>query len=162
MERQSTFFIFGLALRKMQLVIQEDRTGCELASVATLAGVSYQQVKREASQLGIDVHDSQLWFEPKYVRALLTHFGFTTAPRTTPFTSWNTLPALAFLGIKWHKRQDRAFWHWVVFWRSPDGPVVLDPKHALRKHIRTDFGRIKPKWFLPVKGKKLLEPNSSI
>jgi hypothetical protein len=44
----------------MQPIIQEDRTGCGFASVATLAGVSYQHVKTVAGQLGIDVQDAKL------------------------------------------------------------------------------------------------------
>ena len=44
----------------MKLIVQKDRTGCGLASVATVAGVSYKQVKRVARQFGIDVHDLQL------------------------------------------------------------------------------------------------------
>jgi hypothetical protein len=34
----------------MQPIIQEDRTGCGIASVASLAGVSYQHVKRQQSK----------------------------------------------------------------------------------------------------------------
>jgi hypothetical protein len=134
----------------MQPVIQEDRTGCGLASVATVVGVSYQQAKRVASQLGIEAQDPQLWSSTTYVRTLLTHYGVSTSPDTTPFSSWDTLPPLALLAIKWHKRNARAFWHWVIFWRGPEGPVVLDPKQSLQNHVRTDFGRIKPKWFLTV------------
>ena len=36
---------FVAAIRMMQPIIQEDKTGCGFASVATLAGVSYQHVK---------------------------------------------------------------------------------------------------------------------
>jgi hypothetical protein len=60
------------------------------------------------------------------------------------------LPDLALLAIKWRRVRGRAFWHWVVFWRGPEGPVVLDPKRGLRTNTRTDFGRIRPKWFLAV------------
>jgi ABC-type bacteriocin/lantibiotic exporter with double-glycine peptidase domain len=134
----------------MKPVVQEDRTGCGLASVATVAGVSYQQVKSVAGQLGIDVQDPQLWSNTKYVRTLLTHYGLSTSPHQSPFKSWDSLPSLALLAIKWHKINARAFWHWVVFWRGSEGPVVLDPKQSLQKNARTDFGRIKPKWFLTV------------
>ena len=135
-------------------VIQEDRTGCGLASVAAVAGVSYKQVKRVAGDLGIDVQDPQLWSDTKYVRTLLRHYGFPTASNTTPFKSWETLPPLALLAIKWHKINNDAFWHWAVSWRSPEGPVVLDPKQSLKKHVRTDFGRMKPKWFLALESKR--------
>jgi len=57
----------------MKPIVQEDRAGCGLASVATMAGVSYKQVKRVAGQLGIEVQDHQLWSDTKYVRQLLTH-----------------------------------------------------------------------------------------
>ncbi len=138
----------------MEPVIQEDKTGCGFASVATLAGVSYKKVKRVAGQLGIEVQDPQLWSGRKYVRQLLTHYGFSTFPHPTPFTSWDTLPPLALLAIKWHKRHSCAFWHWVIFWRGPGGPVVLDSKQSLQSHVRADFGRIKPKWYIPVDSKR--------
>lgn len=138
----------------MQPVIQEDRTGCGLASVATVAGVRYQQIKRVARQLGIDVQDPQLWSDTKYVRTLLTHYGFSASPHTTPFKSWDRLPSLALLAIKWQKRNDCASWHWVVFYRGRQGPVVFDHKPELRTHRRTDFGRIKPKWFIMINPKK--------
>jgi hypothetical protein len=134
-------------------VIQEDRTGCGLASVATLAGVSYQHMKTTASQLGIDVKDANLWSDTKYVRQLLTHYGLSIFPRKKPFKSWEKLPPLALLAIKWKKINDCAFWHWVIFWRGPEGPVVLDPKQSLPRHVRTDFGRMKPKWFIVVGSK---------
>ena len=129
-------------------VIQEDPTGCGLASVATVAGVSYHQVKKIAGKLDIDFQDPQLWSDTKYIRKLLSYYGFSVSRQRRPFTSWETLPSLAFLSIKWHKIHGCAFWHWVVFWRGPQGPVVLDPKRELRTNRRTDFGRIKPKWFL--------------
>jgi hypothetical protein len=36
----------------------------------------------------------------------------------------------------------------VVFVRDASGVCVLDPKRALRTNRRTDFGRMKPKWFI--------------
>jgi ABC-type bacteriocin/lantibiotic exporter with double-glycine peptidase domain len=132
----------------MKPVIQEDSTGCGLASVATLAGVTYQHVKTVAGQLGIDVQDPQLWSDTTYVRKLLAHYGLSASRKTTTFKSWGNLPPRALLAIKWHKRNACAFWHWVVFYRGPQGPVVMDPKREPLTHCRTDFGRLKPKWFL--------------
>lgn len=134
----------------MRPVVQEDRTGCGLASVAALAGVSYPQVKRVAGQLGIDVLDSLLWSDIKYIRTLLTYYGLSASPQTTPFKSWNHVPSPALLAIKWHRHHHRAFWHWVIFWEGPEGPIVLDPKRELHTNLRTDFGRIKPKWYLTI------------
>lgn len=131
-------------------VVQLERTGCGLASVATVAGVPYRQVQRVANRLGIFAEDERLWSETDYVRRLLRYYGVRAAQPEVRFRSWETLPDLALLAIKWHRVHGRAFWHWVVFWRGPEGPVVLDPKRGLRTNARTDFGRIRPKWFLAV------------
>ncbi len=45
----------------MKPVVQEDVTGCGIASVATLAGLTYQKTKTLAHQLGIDIKDPRLW-----------------------------------------------------------------------------------------------------
>lgn len=135
----------------MKPVVQRERTGCGIASVATLAGVSYVQDKRAANRLGIFADDPRLWSETQSVRELMRHFRVCATNRETPFVSWTSLPEVALLAIKWHREKDRAFWHWVVFWRSPGGPVVLDSKQALRRHVRRDFGRMKPKWWIAVR-----------
>ncbi len=136
----------------MKPVVQLERTGCGIASVAALAGVSYREARRVANRLGIFSGDSRLWSETHHVRRLLTQYGIRPASTEVPFTSWEALPDRALLAVKWHRERDRAFWHWVVFWRGPHGPVVFDSKRALRRHVRTDFGRMKPKWFIPIAG----------
>ena len=136
----------------MKPVVQLERTGCGIASVAALAGVSYREARRVANRFGILSGDPTLWSETHHVRRLLTQFGIRPAITEVPFTSWEALPDRALLAVKWHSEGDRASWHWVVFWRGPDGPVVLDSKRALRRHVRTDFGRMKPKWFIAIAG----------
>ncbi|MCG6553540.1 MAG: hypothetical protein L7F77_14550 [Candidatus Magnetominusculus sp. LBB02] len=131
-------------------VIQEEPSGCGIASVAALAGVSYQEAKDAANDLGIYAHDSRLWSETQYITILLRHFGLSAADVELPFVSWRLLPSLALLSVKWHIEKGRPYWHWVVFWRSPDGPLVFDSKKTLKTNIRTDFGRIKPKWYIPI------------
>ena len=135
----------------MKPVIQLERTGCGIAAVATLAGMSYRETQRMANRLGIFAGDSMLWSETHHVRRLLKEYGIRSARTEVSFTSWEALPELALLAIKWHKERDSAFWHWVVFWRGPNGPVVLDSKRALRRHVRTNFGRMRPRWFIPVR-----------
>jgi ABC-type bacteriocin/lantibiotic exporter with double-glycine peptidase domain len=134
----------------MKPVVQLERTGCGIASMAVLAGVTYAQAKRVANRLGIFADDSRLWSETVHVRRLLKEYGFRSARTEVPFTSWEALSDFALLAIKWHEDGGRTCWHWVVFWRGPHGPVVLDSKRALRRHVRTDFGRMKPKWSIPV------------
>jgi hypothetical protein len=40
----------------------------------------------------------------------------------------------------------------VVYVSDGNGARVLDPKRGLKTNSRTDFGRIKPKWFISVRG----------
>jgi len=130
-------------------VIQIDPTGCGIASVATIARISYLRAKRVAARLGIFAHDERLWSDPSYVRRLLLEFGFAAAQPAT-FRSWDALPDLALLATKWHVTDGHPFWHWVVFERENDRATVLDSKQSLIRNNRTDFGRIKPKWFMAV------------
>lgn len=153
-DAQNVSYIFGVEAETgvvMKPVVQLEQTGCGIASVAALAGVSYRSAQRKASRRGIFAGDSRLWSETHHVRRLPKQYGIRPARAEKPFTSWKDLPDRALLAIKWRREQGRAFWHWVVFWRGPHGPVVLDSKRALHHHVRTDFGRIKPKWFISVR-----------
>ena len=134
----------------MKPVVQLERTGCGIASVAAIAGVTYPKAKTVAASLGIRAADPSLWSDTAHVRKLLRRFGRKPGSREIPFRSWSTLPGLALLSIKWHRERGKPFWHWVVFVREGDDAYVLDSKKALRSHRRTDFGRMKPKWFIPV------------
>jgi hypothetical protein len=139
------------SLEKMNPIVQEDRTGCGIASVAAIAGKRYSVVKRAANRLGIGVTDSKLWSETGHVRRLLDFFGVAAGERECAFVSWSKLPPCALLAIKWHREKNGAAWHWVVFVREENHNYVLDPKRSLRTNRRTDFGRMKPKWFIPLK-----------
>ena len=74
----------------------------------------------------------------------------STSGKEQEFHSWGRLPDLALLATKWHLEKGAPFWHWVVFVRERERSYVLDPKKALKTNQRTDFGRIKPKWFIEV------------
>ncbi len=134
----------------MKPVVQEERTGCGIAAVAAIAGVSYARAKAVAASLGISAQDRKLWSETASVRRLLAQFGVRAARAARPFRSWSYLPDCALLAIKWHLEGGRPFWHWVLFVREKERQYVLDSKATLKAHVRTDFGRMKPAWFLPV------------
>jgi len=131
-------------------VVQLEPTGCGIATVAAIAGLSYPKTRAIASSLGISAQDERLWSGTAHVRKLLEHLGVKTGRSGQPFLSWQSLPDLALLSTKWRLENGRPFWHWVVFVRDDNGARVLDPKKSLRRHTRTDFGRIKPKWFIPI------------
>ncbi len=134
----------------MKPVIQLAKTGCGIASVAALAGVSYTAAKRVANRMGISVTDNRLWSETAHVRRLLKQYRLRASTREMPFHSWETLPDHALLAIKWHRVKNHAFWHWVVFVRDADGVYILDSKRSLKRHVRKDFYRMKPRWFIEV------------
>ncbi|GMV48599.1 MAG: hypothetical protein NBKEAIPA_03433 [Nitrospirae bacterium] len=131
-------------------VVQEERTGCGIAAVAALAGVPYSRARAVASSLGIFAQDPKLWSETSSVRRLLPAFGLRAAGTRRPFRSWAGLPDCALLAIKWHLECGRPFWHWVVFVRENDRSYVVDSTPTLKAPLRTDFGRMRPVWFLSV------------
>jgi hypothetical protein len=135
---------------QMKPVIQLEPTGCAIASVAVIAGLPYVKVKSIANSIGIFAEDRKLWSETSHVRNLLKHLGIKTGFGEKSFQSWEALPSLALLSIKWHLEKGRPVWHWVVFIRENGHSYVLDSKKNLGIHHRTDFGRMKPKWYIPV------------
>ena len=134
----------------MKPVIQQELTGCAIASTAAIAGVSYRKVKTVANGLNIYADDPALWSETHYIRTLLRKFGFKTGKGEAPFKHWQTLPDCALLSIKWHLEQGKPYWHWVVFARENGREYVLDSNRNLKNNIRNDFGRMKPRWFIAV------------
>lgn len=136
----------------MKPVRQEETTGCGLASVAAISGRTYTEVKTLANSLGIFADDIKLFSETAYVRKLLRHYNFDTSSEEIPFESWEALPDTALLATKYHHELGKPFWHWVVFNRSHDQPVILDSAAMLECNLRTDFNTIKPEWYITVTG----------
>ena len=135
----------------MNAVVQEERTGCAIACVAALAGTTYPAAKKAAALLGVSAKAPVLWQATRPVRKLLAHFGLHAGPKEERFVAWEHLPNQALLATKWHVEKTGPAWHWVVFVREGPHAYVLDPKKALRTNLRTDFGRMKPKWFIEIK-----------
>ena len=135
-------------ISKLRPVVQEDRTGCAVACVAALTGRPYAAAKQLATSVGVSVDDPRLWGDTRPMRTLLRAAGLRAGAAEESFTGWKRLPSLALLAIKWHREKTGPAWHWVVFARNESGAFVLDSKRGLRMNRRTDFGRIKPKWFI--------------
>lgn len=133
----------------MKPIVQEDTTGCGIACAAMLAGTSYQAAKKQAEGLGIFVDDVRLYSDTRHLKQLLASYRIGTG-RKIPFRNWERLPPVALLAIKYKENQRPPAWHWVVYLNRENGPVVLDPKRQLRNNLRTDFGRIKPKWYIKI------------
>lgn len=140
-------------LKTLTPVIQEEVSGCGIASVANILGKTYPEMKAIANGLGIHAEDQALWSDTRYVRRLLEQAGVEASPDEVPFESWQALPDLALLSIKHHQENGRNFWHWVVFRRVDGEAFVLDSASYLPSNIRTDFATMQPKWFIEVKFK---------
>ncbi|WP_230347586.1 cysteine peptidase family C39 domain-containing protein [Methylobacillus methanolivorans] len=134
----------------MKVVVQEEETGCGIAAVANILGKSYAEMREIANRLGIQAADTSLWSDTQYVRRMLDQAGVHTSAGETPFTSWDALPALALLAIKYHEENGKHFWHWVVFKRINHQCLVLDSASYLPCNIRTDFTEMQPKWYITV------------
>jgi hypothetical protein len=132
-------------------VIQEETTGCGIASVANIIGKSYSELKEVANSMGIYASDKSLWSDTQYVRKMLTSFNIETSKNELPFKSWKELPNVALLSIKHHQEDGKDFWHWVVFKRENKELFVLDSASYLSSNIRTDFNEMHPKWYIEVK-----------
>jgi len=133
-------------------VVQEEATGCGIASVANILGKTYSEMKEIANGMGVDAADTALWSDTQYVRRMLRLSGVGTSADEIPFVSWDALPDLALLAIKHYRAEGKNFWHWVVFRRLDGQSLVLDSASYLPSNVRTDFGNMQPKWFIEVKG----------
>lgn len=131
-------------------VIQEEATGCGIASVANILGKTYAEMKAVANAMGIYAEDKSLWSDTQYVRKMLSSAGVETSTDEIPFESWRGLPDLALLSIRHHQEDGKNFWHWVVFKRLKGQEFVLDSASCLPSNIRTDFDEMQPKWFIEV------------
>lgn len=132
-------------------IVQEENTGCGIASVAAILGKTYPEMKAIANGMGIHASDKSLWSDTQYVRRMLSSAGVKTSSDEISFESWEALPDLALLSIKHHKEGGKDFWHWVVFNRVNGQSFVLDSASYLLSNIRQDFGAMHPKWFIEVK-----------
>lgn len=131
-------------------VVQEEVTGCGIASVANIVGKTYQEMRAIANDMGIYANDKSLWSDTQYVRKMLAHSGFKTSANEVTFNSWYALPDSALLSIKYHEEDGVNFWHWAVFKRIKGQPFVLDSASYLPSNVRVDFEAMHPKWYIEV------------
>lgn len=132
-------------------VLQEEATGCGIASVANILGKTYSEMKAIANAMGICAEDKSLWSDTQYVRKMLSSAEVEMSADEIPFESWRALPNLALLSIKHHQEDGKNFWHWVVFKRAEGQAFVLDSASYILTNIRTDFDDMQPTWFIEVK-----------
>ena len=132
----------------MKVVIQEEEFGCGIASVANIVGLSYQEVKQKANEIGIFAEDKQLYSDTEYISRLLAEYNIETSKKERAFTSWKHLPDLALLAVKYHKVENIPFWHWVVSKRIDGKIALLDSADTTNKNSHMDLLATKPEWYI--------------
>lgn len=134
----------------MKRVKQGNASGCGLACVAMLANKKYEEIRELAKEILNFNNDHDLYTDTTHLRKLLLSFGIVTSSKKVPFTEWGKLPKKAILGINHDMKTDK--WHWVVYQRDDRGASVLDPKVTIKTDRRTDFSRMRPKWYISIHG----------
>ena len=86
-----------LCFRKVVTIIQEEETGCGIASVANIVERPYAEVKAKANTMGIFAEDEALYSDTEYVRRLLREYGIRASNVEVPFSSWASLPDIGFV-----------------------------------------------------------------
>ncbi|SNB45245.1 cysteine peptidase family C39 domain-containing protein [Geobacter sp. DSM 9736] len=132
-----------------RVVVQEDATGCGIACAAMLAGKTYHAAKRRAKELSLFSDDRNLSSDISDLRPLLESYNIRIG-RKTSFRNWNEVPSPSILAVKHKAGAESECWHWTVFHRRENGPVILDPDRNLKSNVRRDLARLKPKWYIPV------------
>lgn len=132
----------------MRRVKQGDPTGCGFACIAMLSGASYDEIKNIAIT-DLDYEGSgDFYTGTRELRYLASKNNVELGKRRRTFKSLDALPETAILAINHEDKLDT--WHWVVYCRKPNEEYVYDPKKSIKSNKRTDFGRMKIKWFLPI------------
>jgi len=128
----------------MKKVLQTDNTGCGIASVAFLAGKTYNQIKKESIKQKICTPDD-------YGTSFYDIYKLLTAQNILVVdiqrvNCWLDLKGkIAIVGV--HKRKNDSFFrHWVVY----KGDKIYDSAPLLKNYPRQDFGRIKPYAFIEI------------
>ena len=78
------FTIKSVGVSQALSVVQEETTGCGIASVANILGHSYPEMKAIANAMGIYASDKSLWSDTQYVQRMLLNAGVETSRDEVP------------------------------------------------------------------------------
>ncbi len=117
-----------------------------------LAGTTYEDVLKTAtSEANVSVSGNKYTRTGQLRKIAAKHGVVISCKRSRKFKGWMHLPNKAILAI--NPNSENRTWHWVVFFREPSGSgaFVLDPNPSIKSNKRTDFGRMRPYAYLPLK-----------
>ncbi|MDO8908424.1 MAG: cysteine peptidase family C39 domain-containing protein [Pseudohongiella sp.] len=132
---------------KLKRVIQKDSTGCGIACVAMIAGISYGEAKRTAIAHGIVKKRPPYYTTSGELTELLRKFH-RGATKGRKLSKWESLDRLSIVGINFSSTHGT--WHWVIYVPGIDAGFVLDPRKSVKTHKRTDFSRMRPRSYIAV------------
>ncbi len=124
---------------KIRHVFQPDDTGCGIACVAMLSGLSYNEVKQLMIAEKLFDTDTSYWGTSFCdLKEVLNKLEIKTANRRK-FNRRRNIPArVAIASTNYDKK---GMWRWVVFVRDIDGFYIYDPGKR-RKKVRDLRGRM--------------------
>lgn len=133
---------------KIKRVIQEDSTGCGIACIAMVAGISYAEAK-------------QITLNNEILKKSVKNFYTTTKDLVNVLNSigiesskgrkvryWSSINTISIVGINFLETTDT--WHWVLFIPDEDTGYVLDPSKRVKTEKRTDFSRMRLRSYIPI------------
>ena len=133
---------------KIKRVIQEDSTGCGIACIAMVAGISYAEAK-------------QITLNNEILKKSVKNFYTTTKDLVNVLNSigiesskgrkvryWSSINTISIVGINFLETTDT--WHWVLFIPNKDTGYVLDPSKRVKTEKRTDFSRMRLRSYIPI------------
>ena len=107
----------------MKLVKQIDKTGCGIACVAMLAGITYSTVRR---LMFPDPKTREFYTSTNDVRVALKQLGFDVANRLVPIRRNQLPPITENAIIKMNLKPNTGAWHWAVW--DAERRRLLDPR----------------------------------
>ena len=123
----------------VERVIQQDATGCGLACVAMVAGVTYSDVRCIAVEhLGFDP-TGPFYTYLDDLRYMLDWFGYGLR-RWTLFKTYGPISPLSVLEIERTGPHN----HWVLLVKCALDMFVLDPSPGVKSTRRRDWYRLRP------------------
>ena len=129
-------------------ILQQDNTGCGLACVAMVAGTTYAKVKAAAIRLGIASKGKPCYTVANDLARLMREFGKQSS-KEKMISRWQTFKHPSIVAINLNPKNGN--WHWVVYVPGADGGHVFDPKKSIKTVKRTDFSRMRPRSYIPMR-----------
>lgn len=115
--------------RRISLIPQKHSTGCGIACVAMVSGVSYRRALKATFPHGIKKDYLTGYADLKRGIAAL---GGKHAPRAhNAPSSWGRIECTSIVRVN---ERANGNWHWVVF--DAEQRVLLDPGPGIARHIR--------------------------